>query len=155
MTFEQTVSICALVVSTLAFSVSIGTIVVNWHQKKIDNLMSLQQFLHQNGLSEARRSIREGECKVTLQEPTVLRVCSSFDFAGAMVRNHIVNKKLFLSYWAIPLNALDAPLNQIALDRTGDTVIVKEYYKDFWWLFGEAEKYIRDHRSPFLGLRLD
>jgi hypothetical protein len=110
------------------------------HQKKIDNLLSLHQFLHQTDLSEARRSVREGECEITLKNASVRRVCSSFDFAGTMVRNGVVNRKLFFQYWSIPLMTLSHPLDLIEHECTGDSVEVKEYYKDFWWLLEQAKK---------------
>jgi hypothetical protein len=140
MTFEHFVSICALIISSLAFCMSIFTAWVNLRQKKLDNLLSLQQFLHQGDLSEARRSIREGDCDITLKNPSVRRVCSSFDFAGTMVRNRVVNRKVFLQYWAIPLRALDGKLNSIAHNLTGDNVTVKEYYGDLWWLLEQAKE---------------
>ena len=138
---DSIVPLCALAVSLLAFCVSVVTIFVNIRQKKIDNLLNLHQFLHQNELSEARRAIREGECEISLTDAAVRRVCSSFDLAGTLVRNGAVNQKLFFQYWAGPLiKTLETPLNTIAQTMTGG-VQVKEYYKDFWWLFEEAKKY--------------
>ena len=142
MKLDYVLPICALIVSALAFCVSIVTILVNLHQKKIDNLLSLHQFLHQADLSEARRSVREDGCEITLKNTAVRRVCSSFDFAGTMVRNGVVNRKLFFQYWAIPLMTLCRPLALIGHEHTGDRVEVMEYYKDLWWLFEQAKKYI-------------
>jgi hypothetical protein len=138
-TFKDFVSSCPLVISSLAFCMSIFTVWINLRQKKLDNLLSLQQFLHQGDLSEARRSIREGHCEITLKQASVRRVCSTFDFAGTMVRNRIVSRKVFLRYWAIPLRALEGKLNLIANEPTGDNLTVKEYYRDFWWLFEQAK----------------
>jgi hypothetical protein len=139
---EVVVSICALFISFLAFCVSVITILSGQHQKKIDNLISLHLFLHQGELSEARRYIREGGDQITLKNPLVRRVCSSFDFAGSLVRNGAVNKNMFFQYWSIPLSTLKRPLSQIAENTTGDNVKVDEYYKDFWWLLDRAQEYI-------------
>ena len=118
---------------------SIFTVWINLRQKKLDNLLSLQQFLHQGDLSEARRSIREGDCEITLKQRSVRRVCSSFDFAGTMVRSKIVDQKVFFQYWTTPLRMLDGKLNLIANDQTGNDVTVKEYYRDLWWLLEHAK----------------
>ena len=139
MTSEHVVPLCALIVSVMAFCISIITILINLRQKKLDNLLSLHQFLHQGDLSDARRKIREQECEVSLKDPSVRRVCSSFDYAGTMVRNGVVNRKLFFHYWATPLRTLDGPLNSIANSQTGDRVTVKDYYKDLWWLLQQAK----------------
>jgi len=144
MDMNDVVPVCALIVSTLAFLVSVITIRINLSQKKIDNLVTLHQFLHQDELSEARRVIRENECKMSLADTSVRRVCSSFDFAGTLVRNRAVNRKLFFQYWAKPLNTLSKSFMSIAHMQTGARTTVKQYYRDFYWLLGEAETF--DHK---------
>ena len=129
----------ALVVSLLALGMSVVTIFVNRNQKKNDNLFSLQQFLHNGDLSEARRCIREGEILINLKDQRVRQVCSSFEFAGLLVRHGIVNKKIFLEYWRRPLITLSDSFSELAQQKTGK-LTVKEHYKCFWWLMNEARK---------------
>lgn len=138
---DVVVPICALFISFLAFCVSIITILSDRRQKKIDNLISLHLFLHQGELSEARRYIREDGDQITLKNPLVRRVCSSFDFAGSLVRNGAVNKNMFFQYWSRSLTTLKLPLGQIADNTTGENMKVDEYYKDFWWLLERAQEY--------------
>jgi hypothetical protein len=139
MTTEIIIALCASFVSFLAFIVSIVSLFINRKQKQIDNLVTIQQFLHDGALSEARRSIREAATPLTLKEERVRRVCSSFDFAAALVRHGVVDKRIFLSYWRIPLLSLESPLSSLFDESTG-SVSIREYYKDFWWLIGEAKK---------------
>lgn len=141
MSLDHVFSLFALSISFLAFFLSIYTVRSERRQKRIDNLISLHQFLHQAEYSRARKSIREGECQILLKDPAVHKVCSSFDFAGTLVRNGAVDVNLFFQYWAIPLETLEAPLSSLGDENTGPNVSVKEYYRDFWWLFSEAKKY--------------
>jgi hypothetical protein len=135
---EHIIAICSAVVSLSALCVSIYTIRSNQRQKRIDNLFSLQIFLHNPELSEARRSIREGDSPLKLNNPSLRRVCSSFDFAGSMVRHGAVNKAIFMDYWCVSLLALEQPIASIAADSTGKGVTIKDYYRDFYWLIREA-----------------
>lgn len=130
----------SLFVSVLALCLTVWTILSTRKQKRIDNLVSLQQFLHQADLSEARRLIREEKTEITLENTPVRRVCSTFDFAGTLVRNSAVDKTLFMQYWSVPLRCLRQPLENISEEITGDNVRVKDYYRDFWWLLHEAEE---------------
>jgi hypothetical protein len=136
------VPVCALVVSSLAFCVSIYTVWIGRRQKKIDNLVSLHLFLHKDELSNARLFVREDGGQMTHGDPRVRSVCSSFDFAGSLVRTKAVDVDMFFQYWATPLLTLKGPLSQIADEITGG-VKVRDYYSDFWNLLDEAEKYKR------------
>src|ERR1700761_3387437 len=129
----------ALVVSLLALGMSVVTIFVNRNQKKNDNLFSPQQFLHNGDLSEATRCIREGEILINLKAQRVRQACSSFEFAGLLVRHGIVNKKIFLEYWRAPLITLFDSFSELAQQKTSKFK-VKEHYKCFWWLMNEARK---------------
>jgi hypothetical protein len=140
MAIEVSISVCALILSFLAFCVSIVTLLSERKQKRIDNLITLHEFLHQSDLSEARQSVREGNAEPSLSDPSVRRVCSSFDFAATLVRNGAVDKDMFLDYWRIPLLSLHRIPEQIANAKTGSDVQVREYYKDFWWLLDQAKQ---------------
>lgn len=135
------VSICAGTVSFLAFCVSIYTVFSNRKQKQIDNLIALHTFLHQPDRSEARQYVREKlPADATLTDDKVRQVCSSFDFAGTLVRHHAVEGDMFFDYWSTALLSLEKPLSSLATKITGENVTIKEYYKDFWWLIAEAKK---------------
>jgi hypothetical protein len=131
--------VAALIVSFLALGTSIITIFVNRNQKRLDNLVSIQQFLHRDDLSNARRAIREDEMQLTLQDARVRQVCSSFEFAGLLVRHGAVNKAIFLDYWREPLIALSIKFSDLGQRNTG-RLRIDQYYKYFWWLMGEAKR---------------
>jgi hypothetical protein len=136
--YHLVISLCTIAVSFMAFCINIITILADRAQRRIDNLVTVQQYLHSAVFSEARRSVRERQVSITLTEPNVRSVCSSFNFAGALVRNGAVNRRIFFDYWSIPIIALTKPLSAIEDVQTGEGVTVKQYYRDFWWLMDEA-----------------
>jgi hypothetical protein len=136
--YHLVISLCTVAVSFMAFFINIITILENRAQKRIDNLVTVQEYLHSGTFSEARRSVREREVSMTLSEQNVRSVCSSFNFAGALVRNGAVNRRIFFNYWSIHIIALTKPLSEIEDVQTGEGVTVKQYYRDFWWLMDEA-----------------
>ena len=137
---EFLVSTSAGIVSFLAFWVSIVTIRRDSAQKRIDNLVTLQAFLHRDEIGVARQAVREGKAGPSLQDPLVRRVCSSFDFAGMLVRNGAVQKAYFMDYWCISLLSLEKSLAAIADENTGEAVKIRDYYKEAYWLINEAKK---------------
>lgn len=139
MKLELVIPIIAAGIAFFALCVSIASLLINRRQKKLDNLVTIQNFLHDGELGQARLSIREGDAKPTLKDERVRRVCSSFDFAGALVRNGSVDTALFFDYWGAALLALEKPLAPLMDQDTGG-VSIKEYYKHFWWLIEEAKK---------------
>ena len=140
-------SICSIIIATLSFALGVFIFFSNQRQKRIDNLITLHLFLHKDELSEARRCVRESDASLTLEDQNVRRVCSSFDFAGTLVRHGAVNKELFLDYWCAPILAIEASLAEIANKQTGKALKVKDYYKDFWWLIDDAKSQKRIERS--------
>ena len=132
-------TICSIAIAVFGLALSCYVFFSNQRQKRIDNLITLHVFLHKDELSEARRIVRESQQSLSLKDPHVRRVCSSFDFASTLVRHGAVNKGLFLDYWRKPLVSLKGSLTAIAEEETGRGVTVREYYKDFWWLIIEAE----------------
>lgn len=140
-------SICSIFIATLSFALGVFIFFSNQRQKRIDNLITLHLFLHKDELSEARRCVRESVASLTLQYQNVRRVCSSFDFAGTLVRHGAVNKKLFFDYWCAPILAIEESLSEIAHKQTGKALKVKDYYKDFWWLIDDAKSKKHIERS--------
>jgi hypothetical protein len=136
--YHLVISLCAICVSFMAFCVNIITILENRAQRRIDNLVTVQEYLHSVAFSEARRSVRERQVPITLSESNVRIVCSTFNFAGALVRNGAVNRRIFFDFWSIPIIDLIKPLSAIEDVQTGGGVTVKQYYKDFWWLMDEV-----------------
>ncbi|MFN7563459.1 MAG: hypothetical protein ACK5TH_16880 [Prosthecobacter sp.] len=144
---SRMLTVCSSIIAVLGFALSLYVVFSNQRQKRIDNLLTLHQFLHRDELSESRRYVRESEVKLSLKDPNVRRVCSSFDLAGTLVRHGAVNKELFLDYWCAPLLDLEQSLYSLANEQTGRTLKVKEYYKDFWWLIEEARLQRHDEQS--------
>jgi hypothetical protein len=73
----------------------------------------------------------------------VRRVCSSFGFAGSMVRTGAVDKKAFLDYWGIPLAICSQRLPKAIWEEDASAGLgfkAKDYYEDFVWLMDEANK---------------
>ena len=132
------VSACA---SACALFLSSYVIYSTRQQKRIDNLVSIQLFLHRDDLSEARRRVRESKVKIALETDEVRRVCSSFDFAGVLLKHNAINKDIFLDYWASMLIPLDEVLAPIVNAPTGKGVSVRDYYKYCWWLMSEAKRH--------------
>lgn len=136
---EGTTAILGVIVSACAMTISLYVIRSERRQKKLDNLIAVQEFLHRDDLSEARRRVRSSTTKLSLSSKEVRKVCSSFDFAAALVRCGAINEQVFIDYWRFPLMALVKNLSPIGDDAVGVGVTVREYYKDFWWLMEFAE----------------
>jgi hypothetical protein len=134
---SDVIAISACVISLLAFCVALATLLHERKQRRVDNLVRLHAFLHQDELSKARKAVREAHFPDNLDDEVFRRVCSSFDFAGTLVRHGAVDKLMFLDYWAIPLLTLEPRMVAVADVNTGD-VQMKRYYRDFYWLIREA-----------------
>jgi hypothetical protein len=100
-------------------------------------------FLHQDGLSDARRKVRDGAVEIKLSESEIRRVCSSLDFAGVLVRHNSIDQKMFLNYWGTALVLLASKLEPLADQLVDKGVKVREYYENFWWLMNEATRRAR------------
>jgi hypothetical protein len=137
--FSTSISVCALLLS-------LYVIFSDRNQKRIDNLVRIQLFLHRDDLSDARRKLREGRVKISLETDEVRRVCSSFDFAGVLAKHNSINKDIFLDYWAAMLVPLEEILTPLADEPSGKGVRVRDYYKFLWWLMKEARA--RSSKAP-------
>jgi len=137
MSGSNIIAISASIMSLLAFGISVAALYHEHRQRRLDNLIKLHLFLHQDELSKARRAIRESDSPPSLNDEHVRRVCSSFDFAGTLVRHNAVDKAIFLDYWKVPLLSLESRMAAIGDQPTG-AVPVKMYYRDFYWLIREA-----------------
>ncbi|HEX8351070.1 MAG TPA: hypothetical protein VF598_13990 [Hymenobacter sp.] len=111
--------------------------------QQIQNLVELGQYLHTPQFSDARTAVRLGHIKPTTKDSMVRRVCSSFGFAGSMVRTGAVDKKAFLDYWGIPLAICSKRLPKSIWEEDASAGLgfkAKDYYEDFVWLMNEANK---------------
>jgi hypothetical protein len=140
MSVEAIAAVGASVVAFLAFCVSLSTARTAMRQKRIENFITIQGFLHREELSDARQAIREGLVIVSMKEPKVRQVCSSFDFAGVLVKKNALDKSLFLDYWGVALTLLDEKFSPMGDEETG-AVKVKDYYRNFYWLMKEAKEW--------------
>ncbi|MBD2722433.1 DUF4760 domain-containing protein [Hymenobacter armeniacus] len=141
-------------VPILALLVSISTVYMNNRQhntqlteqhknQQVQNLVALGQYLHTPQFSDARTAVRLGKIKPTTQDTMVRRVCSSFGFAGSMVRTGAVDEEAFLDYWGIPLVICSRRLPQSMWNDDASAGLGfkgVDYYEDFIWLMNEANK---------------
>jgi hypothetical protein len=107
-------------------------------QKKLEALVAIDQYLHQPEMSAARAAVREGRAPPTIKDPNVRIVCSSFDFAGNLVRHGAIDLDLFMDYWRVPLRILGEKLEPLESEKISDDVSVTEYYKDWFWLLAQS-----------------
>jgi hypothetical protein len=142
-TLEVVLTAATVVLSLFAVLTSAILILQERKQKKIDYFMSVQQFLHDESLSDCRAKIREGSIPIKTSQMEVRRVCSSFDFAGTIVRNRAIDQKLFFEYWGITLLLIKKRLDPIAHEPGGENVKFCDIYREFWWLMKEAQRRVK------------
>jgi hypothetical protein len=124
--------------------------------QQVQNLVALGQYLHTPQFSDARTAVRLNNIRLSTKDSMVRRVCSSFGFAGALVRTGAVDKQAFLDYWGIPLSICSKRLpNSIWAEdaSAGLGFKAKDYYEDFVWLMDEANKDLKRkhvHANPLL-----
>jgi hypothetical protein len=134
------IAAAACIISFLALCVSVITVHQSNKSRRLDGLLRIHEFLLRDELSEARQAIREGLLELSVKEPKVRRICSSFDFAANLVRNGVVDAEPFIQYWGLALLSLEEKLKLIANQETGEGIKVSEYYKDCFWLLAETRK---------------
>ncbi len=135
---EVVISLCALLVSVVAVGLGVWSTYADYRYKRLEKLVLIDQYLHQTEFSEARSAVSQGTAGITIQNPSVHRVCSSFDFASMLVRQGAMDKEMFVEYWRPSLVLLAKRLKPIWDESVGEGVTAKEYYKDFHWLLQEV-----------------
>jgi hypothetical protein len=138
MTQRFIVPTLALLVSVFSVALSLYGMYAAREQKKLEALLAIDQYLHQPEMSAARAAIREGRAQPTIKDPNVRIVCSSFDFAGNLVRNGAIDLDLFMDYWQVPLRIIGETLEPIRSEKITEGVSVAEYYKDWFWLLDRS-----------------
>ena len=134
------VSICALVVSVIATIASVSNMQNDRAAKRISNLISIDEYLHQPEYSNARHLVRDNVTIRSAFDDDVRRVCSSMDFAGSLVRYGAVDEDLFIDYWGQSLLRIDQRLEPLWEKDFGSGDPLRVQYKNFYWLIQEAKK---------------
>lgn len=142
--FVAVVAGLAFLVSVITAWTSIAQLRVAIQVRRTEDLFTLMQFLHQAEFREARNIVR-GPAWDGKDREAARMVCSSFDFAGLMVRKKLVDAEVFLDYWGRPICMLaDALGNFLDEAHFADGTTGREYWKDFVWLIREAQSHQRD-----------
>jgi len=129
--------IVALVVSIFVAKTTHGQLQAARETTRTQNLFSLLEYLQRPELHAARHKIHRELAKKpygswTEEDHLVAgRVCSSFDFAGVIVRNDMVDSVIFLEFWGEPIHLLGLALDPFMKERN-------YYWKEFHWLIREA-----------------
>lgn len=139
------------VIAGLALLASVVVVLMSRRQSQeakrtasVQNLMNLLRFLYDRDLGEHRRTVRTALGETRHAEWTeedrqaAHNVCSSYDFAGLLVKGGLVPEDLFLESWGpsiCDLYEILAPYLQSAqtCDKSGH-----EYWSSFTWLYTRA-----------------
>ncbi len=136
------VALCALLISLVATGASIVNMYHDRKARRLSNLITIDQYLHQADISAARHALRDESSPRTTFDDDTRRVCSSFDFAATLVRNGAVDKDIFIEYWLESLVKIDQRLAPYWDDPkyTGSGDQLKVQYPEFYWLVQQARK---------------
>jgi hypothetical protein len=132
-------SVLALVIACASAVSSIGRWFVMQKQIKVQNLLQLSQYLHQTEYRDARHKIRPGGLGEVDQD-SLRKLCSSFDFAGLFVHEGLVSKRFFLNYWGTLFIFLWGRISSDLDKKCFGEVTGRDYYPYFCWLLKEAKK---------------
>ena len=157
LTIIQTLAPCVLaLMSVLALGGAFLHVRELKKSKKMDNWCVLMEFLHRSEFRNARMKILDPVEAYILDNRTAWKICSSFDFAGSMVKNKLVDKNLFFEYWKPVLELLEKDkgfqdfLNKarFPLAKFGEQKPWKNYWEHFNDLFAALEEWKekRKHR---------
>jgi hypothetical protein len=140
-------TVSAIASSTLAF-VALGAAFVGIWQiysskrhRKIEDFVTLMEFLHGHEFRDARRIVLSPDYKPSPNDYNAWIVCSSFDFAGLMLEKSIVDSKDFLDYWAVPIRELGKRLDGFLFTQQVGDLGGKIYWEHFDWLIKHANKH--------------
>ena len=140
------IQILSSVLAVLAFGVSVfvawttyGQLQAARETARTQNLFSLLRYLQEGELHIARHTMLEQANRpydtwTEAQNTIARRVCSSFDFAGVLVRHGLVDSNVFLDFWGEPIRRLGAVLDPF--------LAANDYYwKDCYWLIQQAQQH--------------
>jgi len=136
----------ALILSILAIfiaSVTAAAQVISLRRQRkyamTQALFQLQLFLAQPHLRSARAVVRQDCWDGTDREVAGL-ICSSFDFAGLMVRRGLVDQGVFFEYWGPILCLFEKRLAGFLDERVGGDLCGRDYWRDFQWIIEESTR---------------
>jgi hypothetical protein len=82
------------------------------HGRRTEDMFTLMEFLHRPHFREARMTVLADEWPTNpadyqaAHKNIAWTICSSFDFAGLMVYQDLVDTDVFYKYWSIPIVAV-------------------------------------------------
>jgi hypothetical protein len=138
-------------VAFLALLAAVATVLMSRLQLKdakrttrVQNLMNLLHFLYDRDLSEHRKTVRTGLGEKMLAEWTdeemqaARSVCSSYDFAGLLVRGGLVPEDLFLESWGPSIRDLYEILAPYLQSAQSSGLSGQDYWSSYTWLYTRA-----------------
>lgn len=138
-------SILAIFVASVTATVHVLSLRRQRRHAMTDSLYRLQLFLAQPHFRSARAAVRSDAWNGSDHESAGL-VCSSFDFAGLMVRRGLVEPEVFFEYWGPILHLFGVRLKGFLDESVGGGLCGRDYWRDFHWLVEETTR--RGHQVP-------
>jgi len=144
------VTILSPLVNLLMFAIIYLQLLTARKGRKTEDLFTLMKFLHQPEFRDARKAVLaenwtwDSSKNDKKAEKNAWIICSSFDFAGVMVQNKFVDRKVFFKYWALVIDLLGKKLEKFISEKefglaSGvNKVTGKEYWPYFVRLIEEA-----------------
>jgi hypothetical protein len=133
-----------LILSILAICFSFASAIAafgQWQSARrqigVQNLLQMSQYLHQTEYRDARQAVRNAS-KDQLSVEMVRKVCSSFDFAGLLVRHKLIDEMVFLEYWGPLLLFFKSHLHETLDQSLFGELSLRHYYRHFEWLMERA-----------------
>lgn len=143
-TVTQLTAITAAVV-TLVNLLMLVVLVLQMRAQKVgrrtEDLFTLMEFLHRTEFRDARMEVLHTQKNASLGPKNAWAICSSFDFAGLMVREKLVDHDLFLRYWGPVIRLLGNRLQPFIADTEFEPGLTgTQYWEHCTWLIEEARK---------------
>ena len=139
------------VIASLALLASVAAVLIARLQSKaakrtasVQNLMTLLHFLYDRDLSKHRKTVRSdlGEKKhaewTEEDRRAAHSVCSSYDFAGLLVKGGLVPEGLFLESWGESVCDLYEILTPYLQSMHAESQSGHEYWSSYSWLYTRA-----------------
>jgi hypothetical protein len=155
------------VISFIAILISIAAVVISrqrlkhmQHVSLIQNLFHLTNFLYEADASKARRVVRLELPKIEYEEwsssqhEAASKVCSSYEYAGTIIRAKLVVEDSFLRSWAVHITESFNILTPFLEDKQTPKYTGFDYWMDFIWLAERAMRHESKER-PNISLHSD
>lgn len=112
-----TTAVLAFLVAVVTTWANLGQLRAMQTARKVENLLSIMQRLHDPELREARAIVRDPDWDGK-DEVAARMICSSFDFAALLLQHDLVDQKIFLAYWGPALCDLGDALDDFLRNRS-------------------------------------